>query len=89
MRQLDRARDAGAEANAVISSVDVVVHRLRNGDDAYPFVMQSLAVTQGVVSPDRDQHVDSDVLEVFEDVFGDVVDLFVVAGEVRRHAPAR
>ena len=64
MRELDRARHAGAEADAVVGPVDVVVHRLRNGDDVHPFVMQTLAVTQRVVAADGNEHVDADVREM-------------------------
>src|ERR1700730_12054854 len=89
MRELDRARDAGAEADAVVGAVDVVVHRLRTGDDVYCFVVQSLAVAERVVASDWDQYVDSDMLEIPEHVFRDVVDRLVVAGEMRRHPRAR
>jgi hypothetical protein len=86
VRQLDGARDAGAEADAVVGAVHIVVHRLRDADDVYPFVVQTLAVTERVVASDRNQNVDSDVLEVLEHVLGDVVDRLVVAGEMRRQA---
>ena len=88
VRELDRARDAGTEADAVIAAVHVVVHRLRDGDDVYPFIVQAFAVAERVVASDRDQYVDSDVLEVQEHVLRDVVDRLVVAGEMRRHARA-
>src|SRR5918996_1669674 len=89
MRQLDRARDAGAEADAVVRAVDVVVHRLGDGDDVHAFVVQTLGVAERVVAPDRDQDVDADVLEILEHILGDVVDLVAVSREVLGHARAR
>ena len=50
--------------------------------------MESLSVAQRVVTADGNQHVDTDVLEILEDVFGDIVGFLVVAGELHRHAPA-
>ena len=89
MRQLDGARDARAEADAVVGSVDVVVHRLRDGDDVHPFIVQPLAVAQRVVAADGNQHVDADVLEILQHVLRDVVDLGGVPGRVCGHALAR
>jgi len=53
-----------------------------------PSSCRALAVAERVVASDRDQYVDSDVLEVPEHVLRDVVDWLVVAGEMRRHARA-
>ena len=90
MRQLDRSRDARAEADAVIGAVHVVVHRLRNRDDVDAFVVQPLAITQRVVAPDRNQRIDTDLLQILEHVLGDVVDLVLVCiAEMRRHAVER
>ena len=88
MGELDGARNAGAESNAVVGAVDVVVHGLRNGDDVHTLVVQPFPVTEGVVASNRDQHVDPDVLEILEHILGDVVDLLVVAGEMLGHASA-
>src|SRR6267143_58979 len=82
VRELDRPRHAGAEADAVVGPEDVVVHRLRNGDDIHALVVQPFAVAERVVAPDRNQDVDADVLEILEHIFGDVVDLLLIAGEV-------
>src|SRR5205807_9128661 len=89
VRQLDRARHAGTEADAVVGAVDVVVHRLGYGDDVHTYVVQTLAVAEHVVTPERDQHVHTDVLEVLEHVLGDVVDRLLIAGDMRRHPPPR
>ena len=89
VRELDRARHAGAEADAVVRPVDIVVHRFRYGDDIHAFVVQSLAVAERVVAADGDQHVDPDVLQVLQYVPRDVVDLVRVSAEMRRHAFTR
>src|SRR5438105_15884760 len=56
LRELDRARNAGAEADAVIGAVYVVVHRFRNSDDVTTLVVQPFAVAQGVVTADQTEH---------------------------------
>src|ERR1700687_4539414 len=89
MGELDRARYAGTEADAVVGAVDVVVHRLRDADDVHPFVVQAFAVAERVVASDGNENVDSDVLEVPEHVLRYVVDRVAVAGEMRRYASAR
>src|SRR5690606_19001118 len=77
--QLDGAGHARAEPDAVVGAGDVVVHGLRDRDDADALGVQALGVAQGVVSADRDEDVDPEVLEVLEDGGGHVVDLVHVA----------
>src|SRR2546423_15507878 len=89
MCKLDRTRHAGAESDTVIGAVDVVVHRLRNRDDADAFVVESFAVAERVVATDRYQRIDPDVLQIPEHVFRDVVDLLGVAAQVLRHSTLR
>ena len=89
VRELDRARHAGAESNAVVGPENVVVHRLRNRDDIHPLVVQSFAIAERVVPADRDQDVDANVLEVFQHVFGDVIDLLPIPGEMGGQAGVR
>src|SRR2546423_14504754 len=89
MRELDRTRHARAEANTVIGAVDVVVHRLRNRDYADAFVVEPFAVAERVVAADRYQRIDSDVLQIPEHVFRDVVDLLGVAAQMLRHSTLR
>ena len=48
--------------------------------------MQAFAVAQGVIAADRNEHVDTEVLEILEHVLRDVVDLRVIARHVCRHA---
>ena len=89
VRQLDGACHARAEADAVVGAVHVVVHRLRYADHVDPFVVEAPAVTERIVSTDRNEHVDADVLEIRQHILCDVVDRLVVATEVLRHALAR
>ena len=70
---LDGAGDAGGEADAVVGARDVVVHRLGDGDDRHPLVVQAHAVGQRVVAADRDQVVDAEQLEVLEHLGREVV----------------
>src|SRR5581483_4350438 len=63
---LDGSRDAGAEADTVVGSRDVVVHGLRNGDDFHAFLVQAHGVAQGVVAADGDEVLDAEVFQIFE-----------------------
>jgi hypothetical protein len=48
--------------------VDVVVHGLGNGYDVKALAMKAKPVTQGVVTSNRQESVDSQPLEYLEDV---------------------
>ena len=75
---LDGARDAGAEADAVVGAGHVVVHRLGNGDDLDAFLVQAHAVAERVVAADRDEVVDAQPFEVLQHLRRQVVALGVV-----------
>src|SRR4051812_20772485 len=74
VRELDRSRDAGAEADAVVGAVDVVVHGLRDRDDVYAFIVQTFSVAESVVAADGDQRIDTHVLEIAKHVLCNIVD---------------
>ena len=59
MREGNRTGDAGAESNTVICSGNVVVHGFGYGHDFHAFLAQAYCVTQRVITPDRDQVVDT------------------------------
>ena len=85
-RHLDGAVHAGAEAHAVVGAGDVVVHRLGDGDDGEAAAAELDAVAERVVAAGRHQVVDAEVLEVGDDLVGEVVLLGgVLVLEVRRH----
>src|SRR5690606_16869214 len=67
------AGDRGREADAVVGAVDVVVHRLRDGDGGHPLLVHPQTVGEGVVATDRDEHVDPRVLDHLEGMGGEVV----------------
>ena len=60
----DGPGDTGTEADAVVRSGDVIVHGLGYGDDLHALLVKSDPVAQRVVTPDRDQIVDSKPLQV-------------------------
>src|SRR6185436_1892988 len=66
--ELNAASDCGAESYAVVRSIDVVVHRLRYGDDLDSLCVKALAVAQSVVASDWDQRVHPKVFEDAKDV---------------------
>ena len=53
--ELDAPGDRGREPDAVVGAVDVVVHRLRDGDHRDALVVQAQPVRQRVVAADRDR----------------------------------
>ena len=53
--ELHAARDGGREADAVVGAVDVVVHRLRDGDDRDALLVHPQGEGQRVVAADRDE----------------------------------
>src|SRR4029078_10777204 len=87
MRVLDGASDACAEADAVISTIYVVVNRLWNRNDFHSFIVQSLAVAERIVSANRNENVYSDMLEILENVLGDVVDVGIISSQMSRQPP--
>ena len=86
VRQLDGARHARPEADAVVRAGHVVVHRLGNGNDLDPFLVEPVAVAERIVPADRNQVVQPQEFDVLEDVWRDVVDVIGVAvGQMRRN----
>jgi len=71
------ARLMAVEKPMQYSCLDVVVHRLGNGDQLDALVGQDLAEAQRVVAADRDQVVKAELLDVLEDDRREVVDAFL------------
>src|SRR2546426_9012934 len=85
--ELESARDASAETNAVVGAGDVIVHRLRNGNDPETFFVKPHPVTERVVSTDGDEHVDAEPGEILQDFRCKVVFIrrefvFEVSGDI-------
>ena len=78
VRHLDRAGDAGAEADAVIGAGNIVVHGLGDGDDANPFLVEAHAVAERVVSADRNHVLDAQPRQILQNLGRQVVLLRVV-----------
>jgi len=70
---LNRARDAGAEADAVIRAGDVVVHSLGNADDFEAFFVETNTVTERVIAANWDQCVDAQPSEVLQNFGCEVI----------------
>ena len=66
------ARDCGREADAVLGVADIVVHRLRDGDDLDAYVVELGCVTERVVAADGDQMFDAKPREVRQHLAGKV-----------------
>ena len=62
------ARDRGREADAVLGPVDVVVHRLGDGDERHAALVQHGEKRERVVAADGHQVVEAQVLDVVEHV---------------------
>ena len=72
MHELDTAGDRSREPDAVIRAVNVVVHRLGDGDDRDTLVVKAEAVGQGVVASDRDERIEAELLDHPDRVGGEV-----------------
>src|SRR5664279_1887032 len=67
------SRDRRREADAVLGSLDVVVHRLGHGDELDAVVGKDLTEAQGIVAAYRDEVVQIELLDVVEDYGREVV----------------
>ena len=76
--QFDRARNTGAEPDAVIGAGDIVVHRFRdrNGFDA--FLVHAHAIAERIVATDRDEIIDPKEIKVLKHIWCDIIDIFRV-----------
>ena len=84
--QRDGAGHAGAEADAVVGSRYIVIHRFWDSNDLEAFLIKPHAVTQRIVPADRDQVIDPKEIQVLQDFGRQVVALFgIFVGQVRRH----
>src|ERR1022692_4339342 len=61
---LDRTANTSAKPDAVIGSWNIVVHRFRNGDGAHAFLGQAHDVAERVITPDWNQKVDAQPLQI-------------------------
>ena len=68
------ARDRGRKADAVFGVANVVVHRLRNGDDFDALPVEMRGIAERVVAADRDQVVELQLLDIFQHLRRHVVD---------------
>src|SRR5882724_1745472 len=66
------AGDRGREADAVLGVADVVVHRLRDGDDLDAEVVELGRITERVVAADGDQVFDAEPRKVGQHLAGEV-----------------
>jgi hypothetical protein len=66
------AADRGAEADAEVGAVDVVVHGLGAGHDVHAFPVQARGVGQGVVAADGHQRPDPQLVQRGHHVIGAV-----------------
>src|SRR5467141_4893721 len=66
------AGDRGREADAVLGVADVVVHRLRDGDDFDTEFVELGRITKRVVAADGDQVFDAEPREVRQHLAGEV-----------------
>ena len=57
--QIDRAGDGSAETDTVIGSEHIIVHGFGDRNDGKALTMDAGAITQGVVSANGDEHIDT------------------------------
>ena len=66
------ASDRRRETDAVFSVTDVVVHRLRDGNDLDPEIIELGGIAECVVAADYDQMFDAKRREVRQYLLGDI-----------------
>jgi hypothetical protein len=64
---LNRARDAGAETDAVVGARYVVVHSFGDADNLEPFFVEANTVAERVIAADGDERVDTEPGKIVED----------------------
>ena len=57
------ARDGGRKAEAVVGAEDVVVHRLRDGDERHAFLVQAPREGERAVAAEGDERVELEELD--------------------------
>src|SRR5262249_42153451 len=67
------ARDGGGESDAVFRVADVVVHGLRNRNDLHALPVELGGIAEGVVTPDGDQVIQAQRLDILLHRGSDVV----------------
>ena len=70
-------RDGGREADAVLRTLHVVVHRLGHGDDVHAGIVQRAAVAQGVVAADGDEVIQAHGLDVLHHQRSEVIAVLI------------
>src|SRR6266852_6443320 len=70
---LNGARDAGAEADAVVGAGDVVVHRFRDADNFETLLVQANSIAERVIAADGDERINAEPGEILEDFGSEVV----------------
>src|SRR5262245_28972376 len=77
MNELNAASHRGAEADAVVSAVDVVIHGLGNGDYFDAFAVQALGIAERVVAADGHKYLDAEIFQVLQNVWCEISSLLV------------
>jgi len=81
------ARHAGAKTDAIVGAGNIIVHGFGNGDHLHTFLVKTDAVAKRVIATDRDEVVDAEPIQVFQNFRGQVVLLGVVGGlQMNRNA---
>jgi hypothetical protein len=71
--QMNRARHASAETDAVIGARNVVVHSLGDADHFEAFLVEADGVAERVVPSDGDEVVNAEPGEIFQDLGSEVI----------------
>ena len=74
MDKINTSGHSGGKTNAIVGAVDIVVHGFGNSHRREAFFMETLPVTEGVISANGNQYIDAQVLQVAEDMRGKIVE---------------
>ncbi len=87
MDKINTSGHSSGKTNAIVGAMDIVIHGFGNGHRREAFFMETLPVTEGIISANGNQYVDAKVFQVAEDMRGKIVEfvLFCLPFQKFRH----
>ena len=76
--ELNGAGNTGGKTNTVVGAWHVVIHGLGDGNDLHAFLIQPYGIAQCIITTDGDQVIDTQPVEVFEQLGGQVIGLSLI-----------
>ena len=74
MDKINTPGHSGGKTNTIVGAVNIVVHGFGNSHRRETFFVETLPVTEGVISANGNQYINAQVLQVAEDMRGKIVE---------------